>query len=234
MKAGGGNMLASYLDSTNLKPDASMQDIIKLCEQAATYNMAAVCINPVHVPLARTILHQSGVRIATVIAFPLGAASLEHKRFEAQWALANGCDELDMVVNLGAVKDQRYDLIEEEIAAVTGLKREQSFILKMIVETGMLSGQELVRLIGILERQQVDFIKTCTGINSRGVLLSDIEAIKAGRHGSMKIKASGGIKTLDYARQLIAAGVDRLGSSNAAALIHEEMAMQQIGPGDDS
>lgn len=216
-------MLASFLDSTNLKPDCSAKDIINLCEQAARYSMAAVCINPYRLPLARTVLAGSTVKLCTVIGFPLGADAALIKRQQAEWALENGAAELDMVINLGALKDGKIGVLNEEIVQIMGLKQEWPFVLKVIVETGLLNPSELMELLQLLEGRGVDFIKTSTGINSRGASLEDILTIRDHRH-SIKIKASGGIKTLAWAQQLIQAGVDRIGSSNAAALVLEEMA----------
>jgi len=220
-------MLAAYLDSTNLKPDSKTQDIINLCEQAARYSMAAVCVTPYRLPLAREILSGSTVKACTVIGFPLGAEHAWLKREQAWWALQKGADELDMVVNLGAVKDGQLDVIKEEVSEVMGLKAHFDFVLKVIVETGLLTQSELIAILRLLEELEVDFIKTSTGINSRGATIEDIYTICNNRKTQIKIKASGGIKTLGFARQLIAAGADRIGSSNALSLVMEEMAEKE-------
>ena len=217
-------MLVAYLDSTNLKPDSKTRDIITLCEQAARYSMAAVCVTPYRLPLARQILSGSLVKTGTVIGFPLGAEPAQLKKEQAVWALEKGADELDMVINLGALKDRELDVVSRDIAGVMQLKTNFSFALKVIVETGLLSQNELIEVLHLLERLGVDFIKTSTGINSRGASIEDIHTICLNRTTPIKIKASGGIKTLDFAQQLIAAGVDRIGSSNALALVVEEMA----------
>lgn len=216
-------MLASYLDSTNLKPDSSTQDIITLCEQAARYSMAAVCVTPYRLPLVKRILSGSPVKACTVIGFPLGADPAYLKWRQAQWALENGADELDMVVNLGAVKDRQWDVVNQEIAGIMQLKSQYSLALKVIVETGLLSHSELIAVLGVLEGQEVDFIKTSTGVNSRGASIEDIHSICARRRSHIKIKASGGIKTLEFAWQLVAAGADRIGSSAAAALAEADL-----------
>lgn len=216
-------MLAPYLDSTNLKPDSTAGDIVMLCEQAAFYSMAAVCVNPYRLPLARAVLAGSPVKACTVIGFPLGANAVSTKRQEAEWALRNGAAELDMVINLGTLKDQQFGALIEELDQIMELKRQWPFILKVIAETGLLDRGELLRLLELLEARGVDFIKTSTGINCRGASLEDIQTICRHRR-NIKIKASGGIKTLAWARELISAGADRIGSSNAVSLVLEESA----------
>ena len=186
-------MIAAYLDSTNLKPDSRAQDIITLCEQAARYSMAAVCVTPYRLPLARQILSGSTVRTCTVIGFPLGAEPARLKKEQAFWALQNGADELDMVANLGALKDGQLEVIRQEVSELMGLKAHYDFVLKVIVETGLLTPGELIAVLHLLEGLKVDFIKTSTGINSRGASLEDIQTICKHRQTQISIKASGGI-----------------------------------------
>jgi len=213
--------LASYMDSTNLKPEATKNDIIALCTEAARFKMAAVCIHAYRLPPAKEILQETGVKLCTVIGFPLGAEGKDGKVFAARQALVDGANELDMVINLGALKDNDYKQVEEEISGVLRLKQEQSFILKVIVETALLSREELIDLTHLLGDCGADFIKTSTGFSSRGASLEDLQIISAHRAANLKIKASGGIKNLDFALQLIAAGANRLGSSNAAKILEE-------------
>lgn len=214
-------MLASYMDSTNLKPEASKEDIINLCEQAVQYKMAAVCINPYRITAAKKILHDSGVNLCTVIGFPLGADGLSSKINTARLALEDGATELDMVLNIGAYKDRDYMTAEEEIKNILFLKNNYEFILKIIVETALLTEKELEIITGIISSTNADYIKTSTGFSSRGVNMRDIEIIKAHKSEKLKIKASGGVRDLDFALQLIDAGVNRIGSSSAAALIEK-------------
>lgn len=216
-------MLAAFLDSTNLKPHSTTKDIITLCEQAARYSMAAVCVTPYRLPLAKKALMGTGVKACTVIGFPLGTDPAYLKWKQALWALQNGADELDMVINLGAVKDRQWDPVKQELVGVMRLKAQFPMVLKVIVETGLLTREELIDVLTLLEEQEVDFIKTSTGINCRGASLEDLYTICEHRRSFIKIKASGGVKTLDFARQLLAAGADRIGSSNAAALVEAEL-----------
>jgi deoxyribose-phosphate aldolase len=214
-------VIAAYMDSTNLKPDARERDIILLCEQAALYGMKAVCINPCHLALADKILQQSPVKICTVLGFPLGADLLATKVYAARQALDHGADEVDMVMNIGAVKDNNYEKIREEVENILFLKNEYDFLLKIIVETALLSRQELLDITRLLSQTDADFIKTSTGFSSRGVNMEDIKIIMENKSERLKLKASGGIKTLDFALELINSGANRIGSSSAVTLVEE-------------
>jgi deoxyribose-phosphate aldolase len=213
--------LASYLDSTNLKPEATKKDIAVLCEEAARFKMAAVCIHAFRLPQARSILQGTGVKLCTVIGFPLGAEDRVSKVFCASHALEAGAEELDMVINLGALKDGDYRQVENEVNSILRLKKDYSFILKVIVETALLSRSELIELTRMLGDCGSDYIKTSTGFSSRGASLEDVQIICDHRPAGLKIKAAGGIRELDFALQLIAAGADRLGSSNAGRILEE-------------
>ncbi|MGR6835433.1 deoxyribose-phosphate aldolase [Syntrophomonas erecta] len=214
-------MLASYLDSTNLKPEATSHDIEKLCRDAALYHTAAVCVHPYRVEGAVEQLKETGVKVCTVIGFPLGANQIETKQYEAGIALHDGAAELDMVLNQGAIKDKDYNLIKREIDSLVALKKKHPFSLKVIVETALLGQQELANLTKLVSDSGADYIKTSTGFSTRGVSLGDIDIINANRFNGLKIKASGGIKTLNFALQLIEAGVERIGTSSALQLIEE-------------
>jgi len=214
-------MIAAFMDSTNLKADASRDDIRTLCQEAAELGMAAVCINPYRLALARECLAGSGVKLCTVIGFPLGAESAKVKVFSACEALKQGAAEIDMVINIGAVKDGDYSLIKHEIAAILELKQDYDFILKVIIETALLQNEEIIRLTELVSSSGADFIKTSTGFSTRGVSLEDIALIKAHKSEDLKIKASGGVRSVSFALQLLAAGVERIGSSNATALVKE-------------
>lgn len=213
--------LALYLDSTNLKPEATASNIRDLCLEAVKYKMAAVCIQPYRLSQAREWLAGSGVKLCTVIGFPLGADGLPSKLYLAAQALENGADELDMVINLGAWKDGDINQVKDEIKALVKLKTSRDFVLKVIVETALLDSEEIASITRLVGDFGADFIKTSTGFASRGASVDDIKTMAACRPPHLKIKASGGIKNLDQARQLIAAGADRLGSSSAADIIEE-------------
>jgi len=212
---------ASFLDSTNLKPEAREIDIEVLCREAVKYNMAAVCIQPYRLAGARSMLADSQVKLCTVIGFPLGADRSDSKTYAAAKALEDGADELDMVINIGAVKDGEYNKVIQEIEAVLALKKLQNFTLKVIVETALLTSQELVKITEYISQTAADYIKTSTGFASRGVILADLELISEHKSEVLKIKASGGIRDLDFALKLLQAGAARLGTSNARQLIEE-------------
>ena len=213
--------LAVYLDHTNLKADARREISSRLCEEAARYKMAAVCILPSRVKQAAQLLAGSGVKVCTVAGFPLGAEESDTKLCTIERALENGAAEVDMVINIGAVKDGDYQPVEREIRRAVALEKQTPFLLKVIVETALLTGEELVALTKLVARCGADYIKTSTGFAARGVSLQDISIITAARPAGLRIKASGGIKDLDFALRLIEAGADRIGSSSAAFLMEE-------------
>lgn len=214
-------MIAAWMDSTNLKPEAKGEDIRILCEEAVYYGMTAVCIHPCRLIMGKDYLTRSGVKLCTVIGFPLGADNSATKVFSARQALQQGANELDMVINIGAVKDRDFTLIKQEIKSLLELKQDYDFLLKVIVETALLDRTELEILSQLVSESGADFIKTSTGFSTRGVSLEDIKVINAHKSENLKIKASGGVRSLDFVLQLIDAGVDRIGSSNAAALVQE-------------
>lgn len=217
-------MLASFLDSTNLKPDARAADIRQLCAEALYYKMAAVCINPVRIHEACQALAESEVRVCTVIGFPLGAGFAAIKTREAMESLKAGARELDMVINIGALKDGRNDLVGREIKSVLNLRQEFSFLLKVIVETALLDEKELARATAIVSESGAEFIKTSTGLAGRGASLRDLEIIRLNRRPELRIKASGGIRDLAWALKLIEAGADRIGTSSAGSIMKEYQA----------
>ncbi len=214
--------IASYLDSTNLKSDSTSQDIEELCNEAKLFNMAAVCILPHRVQLAASLLEDSTVKVCTVIGFPLGADKSEVKLYAAKQALEDGAQELDLVINIGAIKDNNYNLVENELNLILQLKNEYDFILKTIVETALLTEEELIYLTKLVSRLKCDYIKTSTGFASRGVRIEDIKTINKCKSGDLQIKASGGIRTWEFALQLIDLGVKRIGTSNAIAILKEK------------
>ncbi len=215
---------ASFLESTNLRPDAIQPDIEKLCGEAVKYKMAAVCVHPYRLATARSIVVGTGVNLCAVIGFPLGAEGMDSKVYTAAWALDNGADELDMVMNLGAWKDKDLATVTGEIEGILALKKQYNFIFKLIVETALLDESELAQIVKILNHSGVDYIKTSTGFAARGVSLTDLEIIKKHKADSLKIKAAGGIRDWDFALALIEAGADRLGTSSAGKLLEEYLA----------
>lgn len=211
--------LASYIDSTNLKADARQADLEALCQEASQYHLAAVCVHPYRISLCRRLLTGTAVKLCTVVGFPLGADGLTGKSCLAAWSLDQGADELDMVINIGACKDGNYQTVRQEIEAVAALKQKQPFILKVIVETGLLDNNQLGAVAGVINQTEADFVKTSTGFGPRGASLDDIAQLMQYKRPSLKIKASGGIRDLAFALALIEAGADRIGTSNAGQLL---------------
>jgi len=209
--------LARTIESTLLRADADERSIVSLCRQALTHNFIGVCVNPCRVALARPLLAGSQTRLVTVVGFPLGANEPSIKHVEAQTAVENGAQEIDMVLNIGALKDQQLEHITREIAAIV----EIGVPVKLIIETGLLTDEEMRTAAACGVSAGVRFIKTSTGYGPRGASIQDIESLRALLPDSVGIKASGGIKDLKQALGLLEAGAERLGSS-AAAVIYQE------------
>ncbi len=216
--------LAAYLDSTNLRPEARQIDIEELCREAIEYHMAAVCVHPYRLPLCRRLLVRTPVQLCTVVGFPLGADGVASKAYQAAAVLAEGAHELDMVINIGAVKDRDYHTVGQEIEAIAALKREYRFILKVIIETALLDLEELAETIRLINQTDADFVKTSTGFGPRGASREDITNIIKYKKPSLQIKAAGGIRDLDLALALINAGADRIGTSSAGQLLKDYQA----------
>lgn len=210
--------LAEYIDHTLLKPDATRKQIKMLCEEAKTYQFYSVCVNPTWVKTAKQLLLGSGVKVCTVIGFPLGAATLETKVFETKNALDNGADEIDMVMNIGAFKSGNSEHVQREIESVVAATAGKAAV-KVIIETGLLSEEEIKRASLLVEHARADFVKTSTGFLAEGVKLEHVELIKSVVGENTGIKASGGIRDAEFAKQLIQAGATRIGSSSSVALV---------------
>ncbi len=202
----------NYIDYTNLKAYATKEDIKKLCEEAVKFHFVSVCVNPCYVELAKELLEGTNVNVCTVIGFPLGANLLAVKEYEAISAVELGADEIDMVINIGALKDKDYDYIKEEIETIRDSIGGKT--LKVIIETCYLTEEEIKKMVEICNDTFVNFIKTSTGFGPRGASLEDIEIINKYKNDVLEIKASGGIKTYDDAIDFIEAGVTRIGTSS--------------------
>lgn len=209
-----------YFDSTLLKAISTTSDIEKLCRDAKEYKFKAVCINPCYVSLAKELLKDSDVKVCTVIGFPLGANTTYIKKEEAVDAINNGADEVDMVINVGALKDKNYEYVENEIKELREASRDK--VLKVIIETCYLEEDEIKKMTEICNETKVDFIKTSTGFGTRGASIEDIEIINKYKNKDLKIKASGGIREKKDAEKYIELGVSRIGTSNAVKMMEEE------------
>lgn len=210
--------IASSIDSTLLKADATRVDIVDLCREAVDLGFAAVCVNPVRLETAVSALLGSAVAPCTVVAFPLGALSPEDKAWEVTRALGLGAREIDMVINIGAVKDQDWVVVKEEIRLASSKVEDAGGILKTIVETALLTREELRQVCHIAREAGADYIKTSTGFSTRGASVEDVQLIREFVGNDVKIKASGAIRDHQFAVQLLEAGANRLGISNARNL----------------
>lgn len=209
--------LAKVIDHTLLKPTATRADIEKLCREALEHGFFSVCINPCWVSTAHELLKGSDVKTCTVIGFPLGANTTEVKVFEAQNALNNGADELDMVINIGALKGKDYQTVLQDIRQIRALG--DGFILKVIIETSELTDEEKVKACQLAAEAGADFVKTSTGFSSGGATAHDVALMKKSIPAGMQVKASGGVRTREDAQAMLAAGATRLGASSGIKII---------------
>ena len=208
--------LNRYVDHTNLKPAARREDIEALCRDAAAYHFASVCVNPCDIPLAKALLAGTDVAVCTVIGFPLGRNTTAVKVAEAEDAYRMGCDEFDMVINVGYLKDGAYDYIRDEIAAVVAAAKGKT--VKVIIECGLLTDEEKAVATRLACEGGAHFVKTCTGVSAGVATVEDIRLMKANVTEGVKLKASAGIRTYADAAALVEAGADRLGTSAGIAI----------------
>ncbi len=212
--------ILNMIDHTVLKADAKKDDILKLCQEAIEYQFAAVCLNPSFVKLAKEALKGTGVKVATVIGFPLGANTEEVKVFETQNAIENGADEVDMVINIGALKGGDYDLVLDEIKAIVNVSKGKALV-KVIIETALLNEEEKSIAIKLSLEAGADFVKTSTGFSTNGATVEDIKLMKSIVGDQMEIKASGGVRDLKTAQAMVEAGATRLGTSSGVSIAKE-------------
>ena len=211
--------LAAHIDHTLLRPDATEAQIIQLCDEAAAHSFATVCVPPCYVALATAKLAETSVGICTVIGFPLGYSTASVKFKEAEVALYDGATELDMVINISALKSGKTDAIQAEILDLADLCHVHQSLLKVIIETALLTEVEIELACRLCVGGEADFVKTSTGYASRGASVADVELMRRSLPAGVRIKAAGGIRTREAALALLAAGADRIGSSNSVALI---------------
>jgi deoxyribose-phosphate aldolase len=208
-----------YIDHTLLKPDATEGDIKKLCLEAREYHFYSVCINSSYVELASMELSGSQTKVCAVVGFPLGAMELNSKAFEADQACLHGATEIDMVIHVGALKEGRYDYVSNDIAAVVSVAADYDAKVKVILETCLLTKEEIVKACELSVQAGADFVKTSTGFSSGGATVDDVALMRATVGDQAQVKASGGIRDIDKAKEMIAAGADRLGTSASIAIV---------------
>lgn len=211
-----------YIDHTILKADATQEKVQAIIDEAKKYEFASVCINPTWVAFAAEQLKDEVSKVCTVIGFPLGANTSEVKALEATDAIKKGADEVDMVINIGAAKDGKWDLVESDIAAVNAVKDGR--ILKVIIETSLLTDEEKVKACQAAQHAGADFVKTSTGFSTAGAKVEDVKLMRETVGPDMGVKASGGIRNLEDAKAMIEAGANRLGCSSGVAIMEGETA----------
>ena len=211
--------IAKYIDHTNLRPYLTKKDIQRICKEASQYNFASVCINPIHVSSAAKHLKDYFSKVSTVIAFPFGAISTEIKYAEAMDAIDQGAEELDMVINIGYLKEGKNDQLAHEITKI--VKESKDVCLKVIIETCLLNVEEKIRISKIAMESGADYIKTSTGFSAKGADAEDVKIIRETVGDSLGIKASGGIKSLSDVNKMLNAGANRIGTSSGIIILNE-------------
>jgi len=217
---------ASLIDHTLLKPEASEADIRKLCDEAAQFGFASVCVNPAWVKRASEYLRGTGVPVCTVIGFPLGATLPDVKAFEARRAIFDGAREVDMVINIGALKSGDDCAVEDDIRAVAQAAHENGVLLKVIIETALLTDEEKVRACLASKNAGADFVKTSTGFAKGGATVEDVSLMRRTVGSALGVKASGGVKGIDDARAMFEAGATRIGASVGVKIAQEAIGIR--------
>jgi deoxyribose-phosphate aldolase len=214
--------IAALIDHTLLKPDATPDQIAQLCYEARKYGFASVCINPGHVKLCADLLRGSNVKVCTVIGFPLGATSPEAKVYETETALRDGATEIDMVINIGALKGGDYTWVARDIRGVVETTHHAGSIVKVIIETSLLTDEEKVTACLLAKQAGADYVKTSTGFAGGGATVEDVALMRRVVGPEMGVKASGGVRTFEDARNMVQAGATRLGASAGVKIIQGE------------
>ena len=210
---------SKFIDHTNLKQDASINDIKTLCEEAIKFDFMSVCINPCFVKYAHDVLLDSEVKVCTVIGFPLGANTTKTKVYETKQALKDGADEIDMVINVSALKDKKYDYVKNEISKIKKVCKNK--ILKVILETCLLTDEEIVKACELSLEAKADFVKTSTGFSKGGATVEAVALMRKTVGDKCGVKASGGVKTFEDMRKMIDAGASRIGTSSGVKLLEK-------------
>lgn len=213
--------LNKYFDHTLLKPEATPEQIDVLCKEAISADFYSVCVNSCYVPQVSKALSGSGVKTCSVVGFPLGACSTEVKVYETKYACSNGASEVDMVINVGMLKSKNYEYVKNDIAEVVKAAHSVDVLVKVIIETCLLSDDEIVKACELSEAADADFVKTSTGFSTGGAKVSDVRLMKETVGDRLMVKASGGIRDLKTVEAMIEAGADRIGASAGVKIIEE-------------
>lgn len=212
--------IAKYIDHTILKPEATTEDVKRLCKEAREYNFASVCVNGCYAKLVSTELAGTEVKTCVVVGFPLGAMTKEAKAFETTQAIENGATEIDMVINVGALKEKNYEFLKEDIEAVVNASKGKALV-KVIIETCLLTDEEKVKACEIAKEAKADFVKTSTGFSTGGATKEDIALMRKTVGPESGVKASGGVRDFKTAMDMINAGASRIGASASIAIVSE-------------
>jgi deoxyribose-phosphate aldolase len=215
------NEIAAAIDHTLLKANATSEEIRNLCLEAKEYQFASVCVNPFYVPLSSKMLENTGVKVCTVIGFPLGANETQVKRFETEQAINSGADEIDMVINIGKLKDGDLNYLYRDISEVVVAAKVENRIIKVIIETCYLTEEEKIKACLLSAKAGADYVKTSTGFGTGGAIAADVALMKYLSGSKMRVKASGGIKLRKDAEIMLSMGADRLGTSSGVKIIKE-------------
>jgi deoxyribose-phosphate aldolase len=218
---GGAEEVAGLIDHTLLKPDATASEIEKLCREAAEFHFATVCVNPTWVAFAHRLLRGSGVGVCSVVSFPLGATTPDVKQYETRRAIFDGASEIDMVLNIGALKSGDLRLVEEDIEAVTTPCRSHGVVSKVIIEAALLSDEEKVVASTLTKAAGADFVKTSTGFGPGGATIADVMLMRKVVGDTMGVKAAGGVRDLEQMHAMVAAGATRVGASAGVRIVKE-------------
>jgi deoxyribose-phosphate aldolase len=216
--------LNRYIDHTILKPTTLVTDIEKLCEEAREYNFAAVCVPPPFVKKAKQLLEGSETKTATVIGFPFGYSAIEAKIAEILLAMVDGADELDMVINLIALKNSDWQYLANEISHIMPVVKQKNKVIKIIIESGVLTDDEIIKCCDLYGAAGIDYLKTSTGYAEKGATLEAVQLMRKHLPDHVKIKASGGIRSYGFAKELADAGAERLGCSAGVSIMQQIMA----------
>lgn len=211
--------ICQYIDHTLLKPAATLAEIGQLCKEAVQYRFAAVCLPPPFVKTAKELTADTGVKTATVIGFPFGYSAIEAKFAEIVSATGDGADELDMVINITALKNKDWDYLEKEIAAIMPLVLDKEKTIKIIIESGILDEAEIIACCRLYSKYQVQFLKTSTGYAEKGATVEAVALMRKHLPDNIRVKASGGIRSFEFAKQLISAGAARIGCSASVQIV---------------
>ena len=220
--------VARKIDHTLLKPDATPEQIAQLCYEARNHEFASVCVNPTHVKLCAQLLRGSLVKVCTVIGFPLGATPTEVKVFETETALRDGAKEIDMVINIGALKAKDYDCVAKDINAVVRMAHSAGAIVKVIIETALLDKEEITTSSMLAKEAGADYVKTSTGFSSGGATVEDIATMRQAVGPELGIKAAGGVKSYEDVRKMVEAGATRIGASAGVKIVQDERKTSNI------